>query len=68
MSIFAAVDQFLLVAATPSSCSMKLFGKHDAVVAAIDGQQPRAVWIPRGTVHTGEGAGKASRLYVFEVK
>jgi hypothetical protein len=41
---------------------------HDAVVAAIDGQKPRAVWVKRGTVHTDEGAGAASRYYVFEIK
>jgi hypothetical protein len=41
---------------------------HDAVVAAIDGQKPRAVWVPRGTVHADEGAGTASRYYVFEIK
>src|SRR5262249_17874621 len=41
---------------------------HDAVVAAINGENPRAVWIPRGTVHDDEGAGAASRYYVFEIK
>jgi len=41
---------------------------HDAVVAAIDGQTPRAVWVKRGTVHSDEGAGAASRYYVFEIK
>jgi len=41
---------------------------HDAVVVAIDGQNPRATWIPRGTVHASEDAGRASRLYVFELK
>jgi predicted metal-dependent enzyme (double-stranded beta helix superfamily) len=41
---------------------------HDAVVAAIDGQRPRAVWVKRGTVHSDEGAGAASRYYVFEIK
>jgi hypothetical protein len=41
---------------------------HDAVVVAIDGQSPRAVFVKRGTVHADEGAGKASRFYVFEIK
>jgi hypothetical protein len=41
---------------------------HDAVVAAIDGQKPRAVFVKRGTVHADEGAGTASRYYVFEIK
>jgi predicted metal-dependent enzyme (double-stranded beta helix superfamily) len=41
---------------------------HDAVVAAIDGQNPRAVWVTRGTVHSDEGIGTASRVYVFEIK
>ena len=41
---------------------------HDAVVAAIDGRTPRAVWVKRGTVHADEGAGAASRYYVFEIK
>jgi len=39
---------------------------HDAVVAVIDGQKPRALWVKRGTVHSDEGAG--SRYYVFEIK
>jgi len=41
---------------------------HDAVVVAIDGRNPRATWIARGTVHASEDAGHASRLYVFELK
>jgi hypothetical protein len=41
---------------------------RDAVVVAIDGRSPRAVWIQRGTVHGDEGAGNASRLFVFEIK
>ena len=41
---------------------------RDAVVAAIDGQNPRAVWVRRGTVHDDEGAGGASRVYIFEIK
>jgi len=41
---------------------------HDAVVAAIDGQTPRAIFVKRGTVHADEGAGAASRYYVFEIK
>jgi hypothetical protein len=41
---------------------------HDAVVVAIDGQTPRATWIARGTVHESDETGRASRLYVFELK
>jgi hypothetical protein len=41
---------------------------HDAVVVAIDGQKPRAIYVKRGTVHSDEGAGAASRYYVFEIK
>src|SRR5262249_11973416 len=41
---------------------------HDAVVAAIDGQSPRAVYVKGGTVHADEGIGRASRIYVFEIK
>ena len=41
---------------------------HHAVVVAIGGQSPRAVWVNRGTVHRDEGTGGASRLYVFEIK
>jgi hypothetical protein len=41
---------------------------HDAVVAAIDGQKPRAIWVKRGTVHDGEDAGDAPRYYIFEIK
>ena len=40
----------------------------DAVAVAIDGQNPRATWIPRGTVHASEDTGRASRVYVFEFK
>jgi predicted metal-dependent enzyme (double-stranded beta helix superfamily) len=41
---------------------------HDAVVVAIDGQRPRAAWVAQGTTHVDEGAGAASRVYVFEIK
>jgi len=41
---------------------------HDAVAVAIDGRNPRAVWVPRGTVHADEGVGSAARIYVFELK
>jgi hypothetical protein len=41
---------------------------HDAVVVAIDGQRSRATWVARGAVHADEGAGNASRFYVFEIK
>jgi hypothetical protein len=40
----------------------------DAVIVAIDGPNPRATWIPRGTEHTDEDTGSASRIYVFEIK
>ena len=41
---------------------------HDAVVVAIGGPTPTAAWIKQGTVHAGEGADHASRMYVFELK
>jgi hypothetical protein len=41
---------------------------HDAVAVAIDGRNPRATWVPRGTVHESDDTGRASRLYVFELK
>jgi hypothetical protein len=41
---------------------------RDAVVVDIDGQNPRATWVKRGTIHNDEGSGKASRIYVFELK
>jgi hypothetical protein len=41
---------------------------RDAVVVAIDGQNPRATWIGRGTVHANENVGTGSRFYVFELK
>jgi len=41
---------------------------HDAVVVAIDGQRPRAIWVARGTAHEDEGVGAASRVYVFDIK
>ena len=41
---------------------------HDAVVVAIGGPSPRAIWLKRGTVHTDEGGGDSSRIYVFEIK
>jgi hypothetical protein len=41
---------------------------HDTVVVAIDGRSPRALWVPRGTVHVAEDTGSAARVYVFELK
>jgi len=41
---------------------------RDAVAVAIDGQRPRAAWVPRGTVHDREIDGRASRIYLFEIK
>lgn len=40
---------------------------HDAVGVWIDGQAPRAVWIARGTTHTGDMGG-ASHATIFELK
>jgi quercetin dioxygenase-like cupin family protein len=40
---------------------------HDAVGVWIDGTTPHAVWIARGTTHTGDMAG-ASRATIFELK
>jgi hypothetical protein len=39
-----------------------------AAALVIDGRSPRAVWIQRGTVHADEGAGNASRIFVFDIK
>jgi len=52
----------------PRSAATPHRHRRDAVVVAIDGRSPRAVWIPRGTVHGDEGAGNASRIFVFEIK
>ena len=41
---------------------------HDTVVVAIDTPSPRATWIAQGTAHADEGAGRASRVYLFEIK
>jgi hypothetical protein len=41
---------------------------RDAVAVAIDGRNPRAVWVPRGTVHADEGVGAAPRIYILEIK
>jgi len=41
---------------------------HETVVVAIDGRSPRALWVPRGTVHAAEGTGSAARVYLFELK
>jgi hypothetical protein len=41
---------------------------RDAVVAAINGGSPRAIWVKRGTVHSDESAGAAGRVYIFEIK
>ena len=41
---------------------------YDAVVVVIDGQNPRAMWVPRGTVHANEGTTGTSKVYVFELK
>jgi hypothetical protein len=41
---------------------------HDAVVVGIAGQHPTATFVKQGTVHSGEPATGASRVYVFEIK
>ncbi len=41
---------------------------HDAVAVAIESPMPRVTWIPKGTVHADEGAARASRVYLFELK
>ena len=41
---------------------------HDTVVIAIDGRNPRATWVRRGTTHDRDGDGRASRIYLFELK
>jgi hypothetical protein len=40
---------------------------YAAVAVTIGGPTPRAEWIPKGTVHTGEGAARGGRVYVFEI-
>jgi len=41
---------------------------HDAVVVTINGHDPKATWVKQGTVHSDEGTGAASHVYVFEIK
>ena len=41
---------------------------HDAVIVSLSGTDPKAAWVKRGTVHSGEGESQASRVYVFEIK
>ena len=41
---------------------------HDTVVVSIESPTPRATWIRKGTVHADEGATRASRVYLFEIK
>jgi hypothetical protein len=41
---------------------------HDTVVVSIGGKTPAAAWVKQGTEHSGEGAGGAARVYVFEIK
>ena len=40
----------------------------DAVTVAFSGTTPKVAFVTKGTVHTGEDAGGADRLYVFEIK
>jgi hypothetical protein len=51
---------------TPAATSHRHM--HDAVVVSLGGNGPRAAWVKRGTVHSGEGESNASRIYVFEIK
>jgi len=39
----------------------------DSVAVTIEGPTPKATWIRKGTVHTGEGAAGGARVYVFEI-
>ena len=41
---------------------------RDAVGVAFENGTQRAVWIPEGTVHSEDVAGKADRIYVFELR
>jgi hypothetical protein len=41
---------------------------RDTVVVSIESPTPRATWIPQGTAHADEGAARASRVYLFEIK
>jgi hypothetical protein len=41
---------------------------RDAVVVGFDAGTPRVVWVPAGTTHSEEIAGKAERIYVIELK
>ena len=41
---------------------------RDAVVVGFEGGTPRVGWIPAGTSHSEEIAGKAERIYVIEIK
>jgi len=41
---------------------------RDSVVVAFEAGTPRVGWIPAGTTHSEEIAGKADRIYVFELK
>jgi hypothetical protein len=41
---------------------------RDAVTVAFTGATPRVLYVPRGTVHTDEGIGRADRAYIVELK
>jgi hypothetical protein len=41
---------------------------RDEVTVAFTGVTPRVSFIPRGTVHTDEGTGRADRVYIVELK
>jgi hypothetical protein len=40
----------------------------DAVELTFDGAQPKATFVPAGTVHAGPAPGPGARAYVFEIK
>ena len=41
---------------------------RDAVVVSFVDMMPRVTWVQRGTEHRAEDAGRADRVYVFELK
>ena len=52
----------------PITSSSRHTHLHDTVVVVIDTPSPDATWIAQGTAHADEGAGRASRVYLFEIK
>jgi len=41
---------------------------RDTVVITIDGRNPRAAWVPKGSAHARDGEVGGSRVYVIELK